>query len=120
MLRYSDQSPPEIASRRADETAFPPLEPAFALDDHPPGVRFYKGGKSFFHPYALLQAMHLDGERLTVTFVDVDIIITGRGLHAIYVHLASQRLARVVEQGDRYAAASDGPVHVARIEEIEK
>ena len=120
MLRRPDQVTAETEGQPSPETAFPPPEPPFALEDRPLGVRFYKGRTSYLHPYALLQAARLEDERLTLLFADADVIITGRGLHALYVHLASQRLARVVEQGERFAAATESPVHVARIEEIAK
>jgi hypothetical protein len=120
MLRRPDHVTGESERPSVPETAFPPLEPAFALEERPFGVRFYKGRASVLHPYALLQTARLEDDRLTLIYVGAEVTLTGRGLHALYVHLASQRLARVVEQGERCAAAVEGPVHVARIEEIRK
>lgn len=118
MLRRPGQSESPILS--SDEAAFPSLDEPFALEDRPSGVLFYKGRESFFHPYALLQSMNLNGDRLTVSFVTAEVVITGRALHALYVHLASHRVARMVEQGERYLGASEAALFIRRIEETPK
>lgn len=90
----------------------------FALEDRPPGVAFYRAKESFYHPYALLQSMRWQEAKLTLRFATLDVEITGRGLQIIYAHLAAHRLARLTEQGDRYAAVATTAVYVNRIAEV--
>jgi len=118
MLRRPDQTDSPAVS--ADETAIPSLDEPFVLASRPLGVRFYQGRESFFHSYALLQSVRLQSERLILSFATAEIIITGRALHALYVHLAEQRIACIVEQGERYAKASDAVTFIRRIEETPK
>ena len=118
MLRRPGQS--ESPAVSSDEAAFPSLDEPFALEERPSGVLFYKGRESFFHPYALLQSMRLQGERLALSFATVEVVITGRALHALYVHLASHRVARIIEQGERYLGASEVATFIRRIEETPK
>lgn len=97
---------------------FPGVEQAFAVEDHPVGVLFYRAKTSFFMPYHLLQTMRFEDNQITVVFAMVGIVISGRGLHQLYTQLAAQRVSLIVEQGARYAGASDAPVHINKIEEI--
>lgn len=120
MLRRPGQGSPDASESGAQETGFPTLNEAFALDDRPCGIRFYKGRTGFYHPYALLQSMRLEGEELTLSFATAEVSITGRGLHALFVHLSEQRVATVIEQGERYAGNSEAPVYVNRISEVTK
>lgn len=116
MLRRLNESLTEPPPASSEAAAFPSLELPFVLEDRPCGIRFYQGRTSFFHPYALLQSMRYNADTLTLVFVDADVVLRGRGLHELYVRLAGQRVAWVVEQGDRYAVASDAAVHISRIE----
>jgi hypothetical protein len=56
----------------------------------------------------------LNAGQLTFTFAGDEVVVQGRGLHAVYVAAAEQRLAWLCEQGERRAAA-DGPVGISRI-----
>lgn len=80
------------------------------------GVHFYALKETFYLPYGALQTMRLSEESLTLVFATDEVGITGRGLHALYVHLADQRVKRVHEQGERYRELSEAPVFVERIE----
>jgi hypothetical protein len=83
-------------------------------------MRFYRDQSSFWLPYHLLQGMRCEGNTLTLTFAPADVVVEGRGLHALYVELAQQGVCRIVEQGDRYAEASDAATYIRRIVEIPK
>lgn len=120
MLRRRDQSSVEPPPLLVDETVVPSLDEPFTLADRPAGVRFYKGRDSFFHPYALLQSARMQEERLILSYSTTEIIVSGSALHALYVHLTNQRVARIIEQGRRHAGASDGVTFVHQIEEILK
>ncbi len=120
MLRRLGQTTTDSPTSSSDEVAFPSLDQAFRLEEHSTGVRFYQGRASSYHPYALLQGMSLKADVLTLVFADAEVIVRGRGLHALYVHLAAQRVAHIVEQGERYAALVDAPVFVAKIEVASK
>ena len=72
----------------------------------------------FFLPYHLLQCISFEGERMTLLFAADEIILTGRGLHELYVRLAAQQVSRIVEQGVRHAAVSEAPVLIIKIERI--
>jgi len=120
MLRRVGQSSAETPDSAIAELGFPAIDQPFAQDDRPAGVRFYKGRASFFHPYALLEGMRLEGEVLTLSFAKAEVSVVGRGLHALYVCLSQQRVTSIVEQGERYASSSDAPMHVSRIIETLK
>ena len=115
MLRRLDE-PPAESPVAATEAAFPSLETPFVLEERPAGIRFYRGRSSVFHPYALLQTMRYSTDALTLTFGDADVVLHGRGLHELYVALARQRVALIVEQGGRFALGSDATLHITRIE----
>jgi hypothetical protein len=117
MLRRIGQASEAAPEPAAAAVGFPALDQPFLLDERPPGVRFYKGRASFYHPYAVLQAMHLADDTLMLSFATAEVSVTGRGLHALYVHLSTQSVAAVIEQGERYAADPAAPVHVNRITE---
>jgi len=116
MLRRSGQA--EVSPESSNEGAYPSLAEPFLLEERSSGVCFYKGRESFFYPYALLQSMSLRGDKLTLSFSSAEVVITGRALHALYVHLASHRVARIIEQGERYAGTSEAGTFVCGIEEI--
>jgi hypothetical protein len=99
---------------------YPDSEQPFALDERPAGIAFYWPKTSRFHPYALLQSMGWADETITLNFASADVVITGRGLHALYVLLATQRVARIVEQGSRCAATSTAALVIERITEVPK
>ena len=110
------EAPPEAS----DDSAFPSPEIPFVLEDRPPGVRFYVGRTSWFHPYALLQNMSYTVESLTLVFADTDVVLRGRGLHELYRRLADHRVASIVEQGGRQAVAADAATLIIRIEHSSK
>jgi hypothetical protein len=120
MLRRLGQPSADDQASTSDETGFPSLDKPFGLEDHPPGIRFYKGRTSFFHPYALLQSMRYQTDLITLSFVDADVTVAGRGLHGLYVHLAEHQVAWIVEQGERYESASDAAAHIRQIVEVVK
>ena len=114
MIRRLDEAEsPPIPS---DDAALPSLEQPFALEERPPGVRFYIGRTSWFHPYALLQNMNYTADSLKLVFADTDVVIRGRGLHELYRRLADHRVACIVEQGPRHATASEAATLISRIE----
>ena len=82
--RLNESDSPPVPS---DDSAFPSLEQPFALEERPPGVRFYIGRTSWFHPYALLQNMNYTADSLKLVFADTDVVIRGRGLHELYRRL---------------------------------
>ena len=122
MLRGRPDDPrtpaPTAAGRSllGESTDFPGIEQSYSLGERPPGVLFYRAKGSFWLPYHLLQAMEFTSEAITLAFADEDIVIEGRGLHPLYVELAGQRVARVVEQGERYATLAGTPLLITRIE----
>jgi len=115
MLRRLGESREQPGASVSDEMAFPALDQAFVLDEKSAGIRFYKGRESFFRPYTLLQGMSFKPEFLTLQFADADISISGRGLHELYCFLSNQRVACVVEQGDRYAKSSEAATFISSI-----
>ena len=119
MLRRLGQPSLETPEPAA-AVGFPSLDQPFLLEDRPPGIRFYQRRASFYHPYSLLQGMHLADDTLTLSFATAEVSITGRGLHALYVHLSAQNVAAIIEQGERYAAGSEAPIHINRITETLK
>ena len=80
------------------------------------GVHFYGLKETFYLSYSTLQSMRLGEESLTLVFVTDEVVIEGRGLHALYVHLAEQKVKRVHEQGERYQEMSESPVFIQRIQ----
>ena len=119
MLRRFGEASPESPATPTADTAFPGLEQAFTLQERSLGVRFYRGRESFFHPYVLLQSLTLKDELLTLAFANAEVTVAGRGLHSLYVHLADQRVAAIVEQGERYGAVSEAAVHITKIGRLE-
>ena len=119
MLRRLGQSSPDTPEPAA-QVAFPALDQPFLIEERPPGLRCYRGRASFYHPYALLQGMHLADDTLTLSFATAEVSVTGRGLHALYVHLSAHNVAAIIEQGERYAAGSEAPAHIHRITETLK
>ena len=95
---------------------FPPPDQAYATEERPSGILFYLAKESFWLPYHLLQTMQCQPDRLTLTFATDELVLVGRGLHELYVHLARQSVWRIVEQGERYAQVSEAPVFVTRID----
>ena len=108
----------EPALSTAADVEVPGIDQPYSTGERPPGVRFYRGRTSFWLPYFLLQGMRYEAEKVTLQFASEDVVIDGRGLHGLYVELARQAVARVVEQGERYASISDAATHVTRISEI--
>ena len=100
------------------EGAFPGVEQPFTTGEHPLGVMFYRSKVSFFIPYHLLQTIRYRDEQITLVFATADVVVTGRGLHQLYTQLAAQQVSRIVEQGERYAGASENPVYIRKIDEI--
>jgi hypothetical protein len=107
---------PDRASSPAATTGFPARDQAYATDEHPPGILFYQAKESFWLPYLLLHSMCCQLDRLTLTFATDEVVLVGRGLHELYVHLARQTVWRIVEQGERYSEVSEAAVLVTRIE----
>lgn len=124
MLRgQSDQpcaTPAAPAAAAAVRTDHPGIEQPYATGERPPGILFYRGQSGFWLPYHLLQGMRCEPEKLTLTFASAEVVIEGRGLHSLYVELAHQVVWRVIEQGTRYAAVSEGATCISRIVEIPK
>ena len=125
MLRGRPENPPPAAGDAAGRiltavtsTGFPGIEEAYATGERPVGVLFYQGRAGFFLPYHLLQSMRFEAERVTLLFAADEIILTGRGLHELYMRLAAQQVSRIVEQGARHAAVSEAPVLIIKIERI--
>jgi len=123
MLRGRNESEPRpgtapagLVGGQPGATGWPARDQAYALEERPAGICFYQARASFWLPYHLLQTMQCLPERLTLAFATDDVVLTGRGLHELYVHLAWQAVSRVVEQGDRYAEVADVGVYVARLE----
>ncbi len=116
-IESKNEAPPAPqAMAQADRTSYPTTEQPFVVDVRPPGVAFYQTGKTFFVLYTLLRGIELQGEILTLVFDGANIVIHGRGLHGVYVHLCDQRIARIIEQGERYADTTEAVVHISRIE----
>jgi len=97
---------------------YPAGDQPYTLEERPAGVAFYHAKVCFFHPYALLQSLKLENDTITVGFAVADVIVQGQNLHPLFALLAAQRVARIIEQGSRYAAGGDGGVLVTRIEVI--
>ena len=114
-MQLAETSPPYGAKA---QSGFPGLEQAFSTEEHASGISFYQSKECFYLPYHLLQSMRFKEEKLTLVFATDEVVITGRGLHQLYVQLAAQQVSRIVEQGERYATVSDALVHISKIEEI--
>ncbi len=118
--RADDPRTPQPAtaerSPAGESTDFPGIEQPYMLGERPPGVLFYRAKGSFWLPYHLLQAMDFTSEAIKLAFPDEDIVIEGRGLHPLYVELAWQRVVRIVEQGERFAALAGTSLLIIRIE----
>ena len=114
-MRLAETPPPYGAKA---ENGFPGVEQAFSTEEHASGISFYQSKECFYLPYHLLQSMRFKEEKLTLVFATADVVITGRGLHQLYVQLAAQQVSRIVEQGERYATVSDALVYITKIEEI--
>ena len=99
-----------------DPSPWPGGETAFDTAERPAGIRFYQVKESFFRPDVLLRGLTLTETQLTLMFADDEVLIQGRGLHAVYVAAAEQRLAWLCAQGERGAAAGDGPVGISRLD----
>lgn len=109
-------SVPTAPAAPSATTGFPAPDQAYATDERPAGILFYKANASFWLPYHLLQTMHCQADRLVLTFATDEVVLVGRGLHELYVHLARQAVFRIVEQGERYAQVSEAAVLVTRID----
>ena len=83
--------------------------------DMPVGVHFYFLREAVFYSYGLLQSLHLKEEQLVVGFGLEQIVIEGRGLHALYLELAAHRVTSVHEQGERYQALNNEPLFITRM-----
>ena len=118
--RIETRPPPAAATLTPGTGAsdYPDQEQPFFLDERPAGIAFYWPKTSRFHPYALLQSMTWAEDAITLSFTSADVVVTGRGLHALYVLLTTQRVARIIEQGARYAATSTATTVVERITEV--
>lgn len=103
----------------SDDTAgiaYPSDTEPFVLGHGLTGVHLYGPKEAFYLAYATLQTMRLSEESLTVVFATDEVLIEGRGLHTLYVHLAEHKVKRVYEQGERYEQATDAPTFVRRIQ----
>jgi hypothetical protein len=114
MIRRLNES--ETSPVAASDSVFPSLGQPYTLEERPPGIRFYVGRASWFHPYALLQNMSYTTDSLKIVFADTDVVIRGRGLHELYRRLADYRVASVVEQGLRHGVAAQAATLISRIE----
>ena len=106
-------SPPRMGSKE-----FPGVEQAYEAGERPPGILFYRSKEGFWLPYHLLQCMEFQADTLKLVFATEDVVIEGQGLHRLYVDLALQTVARVIEQGERYAAVAEPGLLISRIERI--
>ena len=111
--RLNESEPPPMV---APDSAFPSLDQPFTLEERPPGIRFYVGRTSWFHPYIQLQSISYTADSLKIVFAGTDVVIRGRGLHELYRRLADHRVASVVEQGQRPTAAAETTTLIFHIE----
>jgi len=109
-------SQPKLVPAAPADAGFPGTDQPYGTDEHPTGVLFYHGRLSFFLPYHLLQTMRYDPDQLLLVFATDNVTLTGRGLHALYVQLAKQKVFRVVQQDERFAAIAGDSLFIARIE----
>ena len=59
-------------------------------------MSFYQAKECCFYPYALLQSLRLENDRLTLTYSVADVLLQGRNLHPLFALLATQRVARII------------------------
>lgn len=119
MLRGRNESPNDLpTSSRMQGSKSPESteDQPYALDERPYGVTFEKPEQSIFLPYLLLHRIVYQPNRLVLVFSAVEILIEGRGLRTLYVGLCNHKIARVVEQGERYVQVADAAMHIAAIE----
>ena len=109
-------SGPALAPPPATDSGFPGTDQPCAAEEHPAGILFYHGKLSFFLPYHLLQTMRYEPDKLTLVFATDNVELSGRALHALYVQLARQKISRIVEQGERYAALAGDSLFIARLD----
>lgn len=109
---------PVAVPASSDPAAYPSGEQAYGCGDRSVGVRFYLAKETFFRPYALLRQMRLCNEQLTLGFPDEDVVVEGRGLHAVYVRLADQAVVWVCEQGERFERVAQDLVWIGRIQRV--
>lgn len=114
MLRR--KSPSDSSTEVSLAAAYPGTSEPFVLGHGLAGVHFYGLKETFYLSYGSLQAMRLNEESLTLVFATDEVVIAGRGLHALYVALAEQKVKRVHEQGERYEEMSESPVFIQRIQ----
>lgn len=115
MLRIHPTAPPSVSHPEDPGAEFPSEEEPYAKEDRPVGIRFYVEKQGFFHPYYRLQSMTYAAERLAIEFPEETIVITGRGLHGLYVGVARAQVSRIVQQGDHPGTQ---PTHVVRIRRV--
>jgi len=115
-IRTSELTTTAAQPQLAESANFPGVDQAYMIWERPPGVMFYRAKSSFWLPYYLLQGMEFQAEVLTMVFAAEDVIIEGRNLHCLYVELARHTVARIVEQGKRYAALAENRPLIACIE----
>ncbi len=115
MLRTHDSEETPATSLADPTLEFPGEAEPFATGERSIGVLFYQLKQGFYLPYISLQSMAYTADRLALEFPEETIVITGRGLHALYVGLARQTVSRVVQQGDH---PSQLPTHVVRIRRV--
>jgi hypothetical protein len=96
--------------------AYPTDTEPFVLGHGLTGVHFYGPKGAFYLAYGALQAMRLGEDSLTLVFTTDEVLIEGRGLHGLYVHLAEQKVKRVHEQGERYEKTTDASTFIRRIQ----
>lgn len=80
------------------EGGIPSQRAAFETADHPAGIRFYRPRDTFFFPYHAMQWMSWEDQRISLSFPENEVVIEGQALHRLYVALAQQRVAVVVQQ----------------------
>ena len=113
LRRLNETETPPVAPT---DSAFPSVDQPFVLEERPPGIRFYAGRASWFHPYALLQNMTYTADSLKLVFADIDVLIRGRGLHELYRRLADHRVACIVERGQQLVSDTEDITCITRIE----
>ena len=121
MLRGRPNRAARLDSRggeASDPASHPTGETPYAIAERPLGIRFYWERESFFYPYALLQSMRFTPEKLVLSFTNADVVVTGDGLHEVYVLIANQAVAQLVKQGPRSETADDSAVFIEKIEEL--
>ena len=115
MLRTHPSATPTVSTPVDPGAEFPGEEEPFAKEERPSGIRFYQQKQGFFHAYHRLQSMTYSAERLALEFPEETVVITGRGLHGLYVGVARAQISRIVQQGD---PPGTQPTHVVRIRRV--